>query len=117
MTQNICYLIAGAFLTCVGTAVKAWFDRRTCASNHLFELRIEALNGVWQAFNEMKDVFARRISMGFSKWKSDCGQDAEEALRRFRRAVDCEQVVLPIEIIDVLREIDDFYSLCSTEDD
>jgi hypothetical protein len=107
--------LLGSTATIIATVIKTWLDRRTYTSNHLFDLRIEALKGVWQVFTEMRDVFARRVSMDFSKWKSDCGPEAKEALRRFRKAIDCEQVILPVEIIEVLREIDGFYS--STEDD
>lgn len=120
-------LIAGSLLTIVGVIVKTWLDRRTYSSNRLFELRIEALNRVWQAFNEMKGLFASRIEIGVSRWSTEYmdkeieeqtyKEKAGEALTNFRRSIDNEQVVLPSEVIDILRQMDVEYFLYLDDDE
>ena len=116
IAEKLLYLVAGSLLTLVGAIVKTWLDRRTHSSNRIFELRVEALNRVWQAFNEMKGLFAIRIEIGFGRWSQDYAQKAAEALATFRRSIDNAQVVLPAEVIDVLRRMDELYYLYLGDD-
>lgn len=106
IAEQLLLLIAGAGLTLIGAIVKTRLDRRTHFSTRIFELRIEALNQVWQAFNEMKGLYASRFEVGFPRWKDEYRQQAGEALPRFRRAIDNTQVILPAAVIEILRKID-----------
>ena len=106
IAEQLLLLIAGAGLTLIGAIVKTRLDRRTHFSTRIFELRIEALNQVWQAFNEMKGLYASRFEVGFPRWKDEYRQQAGEALTRFRRAIDNTQVILPAAVIEILRKID-----------
>ena len=110
------FLVAGSLLTLVGAIVKTWLDRRTHSSNRIFELRVEALNRVWQAFNEMKGLFATPVEIGFDPRSQENVQRAGEALTTFRRSIDNAQVVLPAEVIDVLRRMDELYFLYLRDD-
>jgi hypothetical protein len=121
MVEKLLILIVGTLLGCVatvvGTVIKTWLDRRTYTSNHLFELRIEALNRVWQVFNEMKDAFGKpRDRQNLEQWKTEHGEQAKKALERFRSVVDSSQIVLDREVIDVLRRIDSAYFLYLNEE-
>jgi len=115
MVAKLPILVLGALLGCVttvvGTAIKTWLDRRTYTSNHLFELRIEALNRAWQAYIEMKDAFGGpRGRQNLEQWKTEHGEQAKNSVERFRRVVDSLQIVLHKRVICVLREIDSAYS-------
>lgn len=104
-------LLFGSLLTLLGVFINSWVHRRTYTSNRLYELRIEALNGIWKAFNEMKGSFAFRIQLEDSEWRSQYASEAEERLTAFRRTIDNSQVVLPIDVINILRLIDEAYYL------
>lgn len=117
IAEQILFLVAGALLTLVGTYFKIQFDRRTYCSTRIFELRIEALNQIWQAFNEMKGLYASRIQVGFPQWIQEYQEQAGDALSHFRRSIDNAQVVLPPNVIDVLRKMDEYFYLCLTDED
>jgi len=111
LAEQLLLLIAGASLTLAGAIVKSWLDRRTHSSTRVFEMRVDALNRIWQAFNEMKGLYASRVERGLAEWESEVSHDARRALTHFRRSIDNAQVVLPAEVIDVLRRIDEVYFL------
>ncbi len=116
IAEQLLLLIAGAGLTLIGAIVKTWLDRRTHSSTRIFELRIEALNRIWQAFNEMKGLYAFRIEVGFPQWQNVYAQPASDALTRFRRAIDNAQVVLPAKVIDILRKMDVAYFIYHSDE-
>lgn len=109
IAEQLLLLVAGAVLTLIGATVKTWLDRRTHCSARIFELRIESMRQIWQAFNEMKGYYAFRIELGFQQWNADYAEQAGEGLTRFRQAIDNAQIVLPAEVIDILRKIDEAY--------
>ncbi len=77
---------------------------------------MEALNRVWQAFNEMKGLFATPVEIDFDPRSQENVQKAGEALTTFRRSIDNAQVVLPAEVIDALRRMDELYYLYLGDD-
>jgi hypothetical protein len=110
MKEVILSAVVGALLAVWVGNITSRRDRLTKASSRIFELRIEAFNRVWLAFNDMKGWFVRRLPMNPSEWKAKYRSEAGSALDKFRRTIDESQIVLPADAIEVLRKIDAAYA-------
>ena len=115
--KELLLLAVGSGLTLLGTLVQAAIQRRTSSSNRLFELRLEALTGVWAELISVRDIFAAKIPLGHTKWAAERGAEAKAALNRFRCEVDRSQVVLDGGVTLVLRRIDTYLYQRLCEDD
>lgn len=106
MIDEILFIVLGASVALLSSRVKAWIDRETAISNDLLSRRIQSLNDIWLFFIPVKKVFAKKISFGHQKWLEKYQVVAQKELDTFRDKIDQNQIVLPMEIIDELREID-----------
>ena len=92
--EKLLFLLLGSLLTLLGAIVKSGIDRRTHVSNRVFEQRLEALNRVWQAFNEMKGLFASRTSLGYPECLGDLAvAESLEVVHQEYRPVDLRKLV------------------------
>jgi hypothetical protein len=103
--------LVGAIVTLLAVFLTALLGRYTFVSNRVFDLRVEALNNILRAFNEMKGYFAFRQQLGFPKWHMEYREKAIVAIHEFRRAIDNSQIVLPASVFESFREIDSAYYL------
>lgn len=96
---------------------KATLERETAASNDLYRQRVEALNAVWRAFLPVKGIYAEKITLGHENWVKPRKSQALTALNDFRGRIDENQVILPEEVVRILREIDTYlFEVLDTDD-
>lgn len=116
MTE-VLLIVVGAVIGLLASWAQAWIDRETSASNDLYKQRVEALNTVWRAFLPVKTIYASKISLGHENWIRTVKGEAVVALDTFRARIDENQVLLPKEVLAVLRDIDAYlYNVLSEKD-
>lgn len=106
MAEKFLLILLGAAVALLSSYVKAWIDRETATSNQLLLQRIQSLNDIWLLFIPVKNTFVKKISLGHEKWLAKYQDTAQKELDAFRNKIDQNQIILPREIIDELREID-----------
>uniref|UniRef100_UPI0040565975 hypothetical protein n=1 Tax=Candidatus Electronema sp. TaxID=2698783 RepID=UPI0040565975 len=106
MVETILSAIVGAATAIIFNWVKAWIDRETATSNELLKQRIKALNDIWLCFIKAKNTYVHKFEMGHAKWLKEYRNEAQKDIDAFREEIDKNQIILPCEIVEVLREID-----------
>ena len=108
MAEQLLFIIFGAFIAIVSSWLKSLRDRETNISNELFKQRINSLNKIWVTFPEVRDAFGKKIERSHDDCIEECKESAREKLNKFRAEIDKNQVILPAQIIEALRDIDLF---------
>jgi hypothetical protein len=106
MVEKILFTIIGAAIAIISSWVKAWIDRETATSNELLKQRIKALNDIWLCFIKAKNTYVHKVEMGHAKWLKEYKNEAQKDIDAFREEIDKNQIILPCEIVEALREID-----------
>jgi len=106
MAEKLLFAVFGAAIALISSWAKAWIDRETATSNELLKQRIQALNGIWLCFIKAKNTYSHKVTMGHAKWLERYKEEAQKDINNFRSEVDANQIVLPHEIIEALRNID-----------
>lgn len=114
---EILFTIFGAAIAIISSWVNAWINRETATSNELLKQRIKALNDIWLCFIKAKNTYACKVPMGHAKWLKEYKDKAQNDIDAFREEIDKNQIILPCEIVEVLREIDIYlFNLLSLDD-
>lgn len=104
--RDLGFLLMGSLLTLVAGWAKSLFDRRTFISNQVFTHRLESLNTVWRAINDVKNTCTYCIPLGRDNWERDYKKEALKQLEEFRNLIEENQILLSPEIIKAFKDID-----------
>jgi len=104
--RDLGFLLIGSLLTLVAGWAKSLFDRRTFISNQVFTHRLESLNTVWRAINDVKNTCNYYMPLGRENWERDYKKEALKQLDEFRKLIEENQILLSPEIIKAFKDID-----------
>lgn len=104
--KEILMLILGASIALISAWVKSRIDREAQCSNEIFKQRVSCMNRIWTSFYDVKEVYASKITLGYTRWAAQKQDTALEKLNTFRRAIDESQIVLSKEIISGFRALE-----------
>lgn len=114
------YLIvaASAFIGGVASALliipKALADRETHSSNRILEVRLNALQGIWDCLNELTWLVSPSLGMGYEKWHEAHYDAARQASLDFKKEVERQQIVLDKSVVDAFKKIYSAFDLFMT---
>jgi hypothetical protein len=102
---DIGLVLLGSLLTLAGYFVKALLDRRTEASNRIFEMRLETVDRLWRKYNSLIWIIGKSGSIGYEEWRENYFNEAEEIRKEFRMEVERQQIILGKDIVDKFLDI------------
>ena len=101
MLEEIALVLIGAALTLAAQYIRNLSDRDTHASNRVLEIRLNALQSIWEKYAAALWVLGSRTNEGWEHY------DEAKALQdEFRREVERNQIVLDHSVVAGLRRID-----------
>ncbi len=104
-------VLLGAVISIVSQWVKNLSDRDTHSSNRIFEVRLDALNVIWEKFSVALFEFSPSMGLGFANWKDSYFEKADKLRREFRSEVEKRQIVLDKTVIQGFKQIDSDLSI------
>ena len=109
---------ASAFIGGVASALliipKALADRETHSSNRILEVRLGALQGIWDHLNELIWLVSPSMGMGYEKWHAGHYDAAKQAALDFKKEVERQQIVLDKSVVDAFKQIYSAFDLFMT---
>jgi len=84
---------------------KALADRETYSSNRILEVRLSALQGIWDRLNELIWVVSPSMGMGYKQWRAAHYDAARQAALDFKKEVERQQIVLDKSVVDSFKRV------------
>lgn len=101
MLEEIGLVLIGAALTLSAQFIRNLSDRDTHASNSVLEIRLNALQSIWEKYAAALWVLGLRTNENWG-----CYEEAEALQNDFRREVERNQIVLDHSVVSGLRRVD-----------
>ena len=90
---------------------KALSDRETHASNRILEMRLQALQNIWDRLNDLIYVVSPSMGMGYEKWHTIHYEEARDIALAFKKEVERQQVILDKSVIDAFKRTYSVFSI------